>query len=134
MVGVAKADFCGASAAPSKRAPRRQRETVRNILLFIVMDGAGGAGGAREEGCATGEPGTGDRVEKPPAWDPVPGIGDRQDCQRISGRRRRKSTGSLVSPRGAAHFGPHSPKTATHSREEKRKPAPQGYNRTRTTE
>src|ERR1035441_662126 len=73
MVGVAKADFCGASAAPSKRAPRRQRETVRNILLFIVMDGAGGAGGAREEGCATGEPGTGDRVEKPPAWDPVPG-------------------------------------------------------------
>src|ERR1039458_2452688 len=100
MVGLSKADFCGASAAPSKRAPRRQRETVRNILLFIVMDGAGGAGGAREEGCATGEPGTGDRVEKPPAW-------------------------------GAAHFGPHSPKTATHSREEKRKPAPQGYNRTR---
>src|ERR1035441_5286010 len=61
MVGLSKADFCGASAAPSKRAPRRQRETVRNILLFIVMDGAGGAGGAREEGCATGEPGTGSK-------------------------------------------------------------------------
>src|ERR1035438_9293607 len=49
MVGLSKADFCGASAAPSKRAHSRQREMVRNILLFIVVDGSGGVGGVNWE-------------------------------------------------------------------------------------
>src|ERR1022692_3663469 len=59
MVGLSRADFCGASAAPSKRAPSRQREMVRNILLFIVMDGSGVWAGSlgRRIGASPGDPG-----------------------------------------------------------------------------
>src|ERR1019366_2188174 len=46
IVGLSKADFCGASAAPSKRAPSRQSEMARNILSFIVIDGTW-----RQEAC-----------------------------------------------------------------------------------
>jgi hypothetical protein len=48
---------------------------VRNILLFIVMDGAGGAGGAREEGLR--DRGTGNRGQGRKTTGVGPGPGNR---------------------------------------------------------